>query len=50
MTKCPTESELVALTDNIGFVELVEEFVSFITNRLMGIPRIYKDALLLFPW
>jgi hypothetical protein len=26
--KSPTESELVALTDNVGFVELFEEFTS----------------------
>ncbi len=26
MTKSPTESELVAVTDNVGFVELFEEF------------------------
>lgn len=28
----PMESELVALTDNIGFVELFEEFFCFLTN------------------
>ncbi len=28
MMKCPTESELVALTDNVGFVE----FLSFLLN------------------
>ena len=44
MTKSPTESELVALTDNIGFVELFEVFVSYITNREMGIPIIYQDS------
>jgi hypothetical protein len=44
MTKSPTEAELVALTDNLGLVELFEEFVSFITNRPMGIPTIYQDS------
>jgi hypothetical protein len=29
MMKSPTESELVALTDNMGFMELFEEFLSF---------------------
>jgi hypothetical protein len=44
MTKSPTESELVALTDNLGLIELFEEFVSFIQNRSMGIPIIYQDS------
>jgi hypothetical protein len=44
MTKSPTESELVALTDNLGFVELFEEFVSFITNRDTVVPIIYQDS------
>jgi hypothetical protein len=32
VTKSPTESELVALTDNIGLVELFTEFVTFLVN------------------
>jgi len=45
VTKSPTESELVALTDNIGFVELFEEFFSFIVNREEKIPPlIYQDS------
>ncbi len=31
MTKSPTESELVALTDNLHLAELFHEFVEFIT-------------------
>jgi hypothetical protein len=44
MTKSPTECELVGLTDNLGFSELAEEFVSFIVNRQMGAPTIYQDC------
>ena len=32
MMKSPTESELVALMDNVGFMELFEEFLSFLLN------------------
>jgi len=44
VTKSPTDSELVALTDNIGFVELFSEFIGFITNTKMKIPIIYQDC------
>jgi len=44
VTKSPTDSELVALTDNIGFVELFNEFIGFITNTTMPIPIIYQDS------
>jgi hypothetical protein len=45
VTKSPTESELVALTDNIGFIELFEEFFSFIINQEEKIPPlIYQDS------
>jgi hypothetical protein len=45
VTKSPTESELVALTDNIGFIELFEEFFSFIVNREEKMPPlIYQDS------
>ncbi len=44
MTKSPTESELVALTDNLGLIELFEEFLSFIQNRSMETPTIYQDS------
>jgi len=44
VTKSPTESELVALTDNIGFVELFAEFLGFITNTDVTIPIIYQDS------
>jgi hypothetical protein len=44
VTKSPTDSELVALTDNIGFVELFSEFVGFITNSVLQVPIIYQDS------
>jgi len=44
MTKSPTESELVALTDYIGLVESFAEFVAFITNSPVQIPVIFQDS------
>jgi hypothetical protein len=44
VTKSPTESELVALTDNIGLVELFEEFVAFLINETIATPIIYQDS------
>jgi hypothetical protein len=44
MMKSPTESELVALTDNVGFVELFEEFLSFLLNIKERMPIIYQDC------
>lgn len=43
VTKSPTESELVALTDNIGFVELFAEFFGFTTITEVKSPMIYQD-------
>jgi len=34
----------VTLTDNIGFVKLFSEFISFITNSKMDVPVIYQDS------
>jgi hypothetical protein len=44
VTKSPTEAELVALTDNIDFVELFEEFFRFVTNTDVQCPTIYQDS------
>jgi hypothetical protein len=41
MAKSPRESELVALTDNMGFMELFEEFLSFVLNMKERTPIIY---------
>jgi len=44
VTKSPTDSELVALSDNISFVELFAEFIAFITNAEIETPLIYEDC------
>jgi len=44
VTKSPTDSELVALSDNIQFVELFAEFMSFIMNKDIEVPLIYEDC------
>ncbi len=44
MTKSPTEAELVGLANNVGMVELFEEFICFITNRNTKTPTIYQDC------
>lgn len=44
VTESPTESELVALMDNVGLVELFEEFVSFIANDTIPKPVVYQDS------
>jgi hypothetical protein len=44
VTKSPTEAELVALTDNIGLVELVHEFLEFVTMKSISTPIICQDA------
>ncbi len=41
VTKSPTESELVALTANIGLVELFEEFITFLIKDKIPTPVIY---------
>jgi len=43
VTKSPTEVELVVLSDNVGFVELFHEFVSFILNCAVDIPMVCQD-------
>jgi hypothetical protein len=44
ITKCPTESELVTLSDYVGFVELFHEFLSFLISNQMSTPVIYQDS------
>jgi hypothetical protein len=44
VSKSPTEAELVALSDNVGFVELFAEFVAFVTNSGQMKPLIYEDS------
>jgi len=42
--KSPTDKELIALTDNIGFIEMFQEFIEFITNKKLEVPIIYQDS------
>jgi hypothetical protein len=44
MSKSPTEAELIALTDNLGLVELFQEFVEFITKKRVKAPIVYQDC------
>jgi hypothetical protein len=44
VTKSPTESELVALTGNIGLVELFEEFVAFLINETIATPVVSQGS------
>ncbi len=44
MTKSPTESELVALSDYISFIELFYEFITFLASDQMSVPIIYQDS------
>jgi hypothetical protein len=44
VSKSPTEAELVALSDNVGFAELFAEFVGFAMNSEQMKPLIYQDS------
>ncbi len=44
MTKSPMECELVALMDNVGFIELFEEFFSFFA-KYSGVDTDYVSEL-----
>jgi hypothetical protein len=44
VTKNPTESELVALSDNIGLVELFHEFITFLVSDKVPTPIVYQDS------
>jgi hypothetical protein len=41
--KSPTEAELVTLSDNLGFVELFQEFLGFVTNSKTDASVIFQD-------
>jgi hypothetical protein len=43
ITKSPTETKLVGLTDNISLIELFEEFVAFVTETKYMLPIIFQD-------
>ena len=40
MSKIPTEEELIGLTDNLGFIELFQVFVEFLTGKNANVPII----------
>ena len=42
--KSPTDSDLVALSDNVQFIELFAEFIAFVTNTKNKAPLIYEDC------
>ena len=44
VTKSPTDSELVALSNNVAFVELFAEFLAFIMNAEYKPPLILEDC------
>jgi hypothetical protein len=44
ITKSPTESELVALSHYIGFIELFHEFISFLVSDNLPVPIVYQDS------
>jgi hypothetical protein len=42
-SKSPMEAELIALTDNLGFVELFQEFVEFLTMSKQKPATVYQE-------
>ena len=44
ITKSPTESKLIAITDHIGFAETFAEFFGFIVGEEAEAPTIYQDS------
>ncbi len=43
--KSPTESELITLMDNIGLVELLQDFLDFLVQEKIPTPIIYQDSM-----
>jgi hypothetical protein len=44
ISKSPTEAESIALTDNVGLVELFREFVEFLIMRKISVSIVYEDC------
>ena len=44
VTKSPTDSELVALRENVQLIELFVEFIALVTNTEVKVPMIYEDC------
>ena len=49
VSKSPTDSELVVLSDNVQFIELFAEFIAFITNSSIQAMLIYEDCTAVIP-
>ncbi len=44
IAKSPTDTEVVALSDNIDLLDLFHEFAEFISNKKLPVPMIYEDC------
>ncbi len=44
MSKSPTEAELIDLMDNLGLIELFQEFVEFVLGKKVETPLVYQDC------
>lgn len=44
MSKSPTDAELVGLTDNLGFMELLQEFMEFLIIQKQEVLKICQDC------
>jgi hypothetical protein len=43
MSKSASEAELIVLIDNLGLIELFQEFVNFVMKKKAGVPVVYQD-------
>jgi hypothetical protein len=50
MSKSLMEAELIGLTDNLGFIELFQEFVEFLTGKKVNVPIVFKIAVQWYHW
>jgi hypothetical protein len=44
MSKSLMEAELIGLTDNLGFIELFQEFVEFLIGKRVNTPIVFQDC------
>jgi hypothetical protein len=44
MSKSPMEAELIGLTDNLGLVELLKEFLDYVTGEETETPIVFQDC------
>jgi hypothetical protein len=50
MSKSLTEVELTGLTNNLGFIELFQEFVEFLTGKKVNVLIVYQDCSAVVTW